>query len=147
MAGLIPFNRNQKSLRAPGFDDFYNVLDDFFADAWPRRNLLADTFKIDVQDCGSDYCVEAEMPGVKKEEINLELNEGRLSISVQREENSEETKKNYIHKERRYGSVCRSIYLGNVTRDEIKAKLEDGVLKIMVPKEPKAVEQRKIDID
>ena len=51
MAGLIPFNRKNNDLINSGFDDFRNMLDDFFADNWPiRRSLAADTFKIDVQD-------------------------------------------------------------------------------------------------
>lgn len=50
MAGLVPFNRNKLSVRPTGgFEDFYNMLDDFFSDRWfPRRSLAADTFKVDV---------------------------------------------------------------------------------------------------
>ena len=90
MAGLIPFNRKNNDLINSGFDDFRNMLDDFFADNWPiRRSLAADTFKIDVQDMGTQYVVEAEMPGFQKDDIKLSLDDGKLTISVNKEETKE----------------------------------------------------------
>ncbi|MDD3023869.1 MAG: Hsp20 family protein, partial [Syntrophomonadaceae bacterium] len=88
MSGLIPFNRNRSMLRTTGFEDFYNMLDDFFNDIKPStRSLVNDSFKIDVRENENDYCIDAELPGVKKEEIKIELNDGKFSIAVQREEN------------------------------------------------------------
>ena len=50
MTGLVPFNRKNTNLLSSGFEDFYNMLDDFFSDSWsPRRSLARDTFKINVQ--------------------------------------------------------------------------------------------------
>ena len=70
MAGLIPFNRRNANLArvGSGFDDLYNMLDDFFSDNWMAtgRNLLKDTFKIDIEEREFDYVVEAELPGAKK---------------------------------------------------------------------------------
>ena len=148
MAGLVPFNRNKLSVRPTGgFEDFYNMLDDFFSDRWfPSRSLAADTFKVDVQEHENEYCIEAEMPGVKKEEINLELNEGKLTISVNREEEVEENKKNYIHRERRISSMQRAVYLADADSEGINAKLENGVLNITIPKLKKADNTIKIDI-
>jgi HSP20 family protein len=148
MAGLIPFNKNLPSFRPRGFEDFYNMLDDFFSDAWsPRRSLSGDTFKIDVQENEREYLVDAELPGVKKEEISLELNDDRLTIGIQKEENNEEKRKNYIHRERRFSSMRRSIYLADANSEEVKAKLEDGVLKIVIPKAVKADNMRRIEIE
>jgi HSP20 family protein len=148
MAGLIPFNKNLPSFRPKGFEDFYNMLDDFFSDSWsPRRSLTGDTFKIDVQEDDGEYLIDAELPGVKKEEISLELNDGRLSIGVQKEENVTDKQKNYIHKERRFSSMQRSVYLADARAEGIKAKLEDGVLRIMIPKETKADNTRRIEIE
>jgi HSP20 family protein len=148
MAGLIPFNKNLPSFRPRGFEDFYNMLDDFFSDAWsPRRSLSGDTFKIDVQENEREYLVDAELPGVKKEEISLELNDDRLTIGIQKEENNEEKRKNYIHRERRFSSMRRSIYLADANPEEVKAKLEDGVLKIVIPKAVKADNMRRIEIE
>ena len=103
MTGLVPFNRKSTGLLNTGFEDFYNMLDDFFSDNWsPRRSLEKDTFKINVQQNETEYLVEAELPGVSKDEINVDLNENRLTISVKREEKINEEKKNYIHRESRY---------------------------------------------
>lgn len=135
MAGLVPFNRNKLWLRPSGFEEFYNMLDDFFNDTRIMpRSLAADTFKIDVQDTEKEYIIDAELPGASKEEVSLEFNEGRLTISVNREENVEEEKKNYIHKERRVSSMQRSMYLADADADGIKARLEDGMLHVNVPK-------------
>ena len=74
MAGLILFNRKNNSLARTntGFEDFYNMLDDFFNDSWlPGRSLARDTFKIDIEETDSEYRIDAELPGVKKEELEL----------------------------------------------------------------------------
>ncbi len=148
MAGLVPFNKNKSSLRPTGFEDFYNMLDDFFGDTWvSRRNLFNDTFKLDVQESDKEYLIEAELPGVKKEEINIDFSEGRLTISVDRAEDIEENKKNYIHKERRYSSMKRSIYLQDAKSEGFKAKLENGVLNVNIPRQDKNQNKYKINID
>lgn len=148
MAGLIPFNKRNNDLKQHGFEDFYNMLDDFFNDTWPSsgRSLLGDTFKVDVRDCENEYMIEAELPGIKKEEISLDLNEGKLTVSVKREESIEKSEKNYIHKERRYGSMQRSIYLADADSEGITARLEEGLLKINVPKVAKTDHSRRIEI-
>ena len=70
-----------------------------------------------------------------------------MTISVQREENINEENKNYVHKERRFSSMSRSLYLDDAKSDGIKAKLENGVLNIKVPKESKPDSSVKIDIE
>jgi HSP20 family protein len=149
MAGLIPFNRKDREISAgTGFNDLYNMLDDFFTDNWPfPRNLMGDTFKVDVEDQGDHYVVEAELPGVKKEDIRLDCDDGRLRISVSRTEEAEEKKKNYIHRERRFASMVRQIYLEDAKSDGIQAKLEDGVLTIRVPKEENTSRKKTIPIE
>lgn len=137
MAGLIPFNRKRSDLMNIGFDDFHNMIDDFFSDNWPfafRRNLFNDTFKIDVQENDKEYIVEAELPGIQKNEINVSLEDNRLKIAVNKLEDKEEKSKNYIHKERRQCVMSRSIYLADSDSHGVKAKLEHGVLTVTVPK-------------
>lgn len=149
MPRLVPYNRKNRSLVDRdfyGLDGFYNMLDDFYN--WPSpRSLTRGTFKIDVQENDNEYVVEAELPGVNKDEVNIEMNDGRLSISIQREEIKDEENKNYVHKERRYSSMSRSIYLDEAKSEGIKASLENGVLNIIVPKETKPNNSIKIDID
>lgn len=148
MKGLIPFNRKSLNSFDTGIDDFYNVLDDFFSGSLlPSRNLSNDTFKIDVQETDKEFLIEAEMPGIKKEEISLDLNDDRLTISIKREENIEDNNKNFVHRERRYCSMSRSVYLANSKLDDIKAKLENGVLTVKIQKKEKAVNSHKIDIE
>lgn len=147
MAGLVPFNRRSASLLNSGFGDLSNMLDDFFSD-WPaKRTLTMDTFKIDVQDGEKEYIIDAEVPGVKKEEISVEVNDGRLTIAVQREDCNEDTGKNYLHRERRYCSMSRSVYLADAQAEGIKAKLNDGVLNIVVPKVDVKSGALKVDIE
>lgn len=146
MAGLVPFNKNL-SIRPPVFEDFYNMLDDFFSDTWLRRSIIRGTFKVDVQENEKEYLIEAELPGVKKEEVNIELYEGKLTISVNREENIREESKNYLHRERTFSAMKRSIYLADAKAEEIKAKLQDGVLNISIPKNVKKDRSIKINIE
>lgn len=149
MAGLIPFNRrNNELIRSDaGFNDFYNMLDDFFSDSlMPSRNLLKDTFKLDIIEKEKEFLVEAEMPGIKKDEIDLNIDADTLCITVNRSEETDDEGKNFIHRERRFSSMSRRIRLADTKLDEIKAKLDDGVLTITIPKDIKANTTRKIDI-
>jgi len=151
MAGLIPFNRKNGDLsrsNANSFEDFYNMLDDFFSDNWLQgRSLLKDTFKIDITESDKEYFVEAELPGIKKEEINLGIEDDNLCISVNRTEEVKNDSKNYIHRERRAASMSRRIRLANAQFDKIKAKLEEGVLRVTIPKSEKVDKSRKINIE
>ena len=150
MAGLVPFNRRNNTLArtGAGFEDFYNMLDDFFSDGlMPSRNLLRDTFKIDIEDKGNEYVIEAEVPGIKKEEIGLNIEDDNLCISINRVEESSGEGRNFIHRERRVNSMSRRVRLGEAKLDEIKAKLEDGVLSITIPKNIKENISKKINID
>jgi HSP20 family protein len=148
MTGLVPFNRRNTGLHNTGFEDFYNMLDDFFSDNWsPRRSFERNTFKINVQQNETEYLIEAELPGVNKDEIDVDLNESRLIISVKREEKVNEEKKNYIHRESRFASMSRSVYLADAGSKGIRAKLDNGVLKIIVPRQEKAVRAEKIEIE
>ena len=147
MAGLVPFNKRKRALLS-GNDNLSNMLDDFFSEGFPSlRTLEGDTFKVDVKDLGETYEVTAEMPGVKKEELDIHLDDGRLKIKVHQEEESEEESKNYIHKERKVCSMERNIYLQDAHTDDIKAKLEEGILHITVPKKEKIETTKRIEIE
>lgn len=138
MASMVPFNRYNTAIDAPV--RFYDMLDDFFNFPAPsssiRRSLAADTFKIDVIDDEKGYTIEAELPGIAKEDINLEFDNDQLTIAINHTEEKDESKpeKHYVHKERRQVSMSRSIYLHDINADGITAKLEDGVLTVEVPK-------------
>ena len=152
MAGLVPFNRRNNNLARTGtgigFENFYNMLDDFFSDGLMQsRNLLKDTFKIDIEEKESEYIIEAEVPGIAKDEIDLSIEDNHLCISVTRSEDVNKDGKNYIHRERRASSMSRRVRLADAKLDEIKAKLEGGILSVTIPKNVKANSSRKIDIE
>ncbi|HLR70258.1 MAG TPA: Hsp20/alpha crystallin family protein [Pseudogracilibacillus sp.] len=146
MAGLTPFNN--RNLVSEGASELFNMIDNFFPDSLLKnRNTFLNAFRVDVKETVDAYIVEAELPGVKKEEIDLSVNEGRLTISVKREESVEDKQDDsYIHKERRYGSMQRTLYLEGAT-DTGSAQLDDGLLKVTVPKETQANNANRIEID
>jgi len=136
MAALTPFGRNEiQKKEGRDFVDFYAMMDDFFnGNVMGGKGLKADTFKLDVKDQGNSFLVEAEMPGVKKEEIQIEYQDDHLIISVSQVEETKEEKPNYIHRERRSSAMQRSIYLKDINAEKVDAQLVDGVLKIVLPK-------------
>ena len=147
MLGLVPMNRRKNDLLMSDFNNFDNMLDDFFDDSWwKKRGIIAETFRMDVQENENDYFVEAELPGVKKEEIEVKMDHGRLQISIEREESTEDSKKNYIHRERKCSSLKRSIYLADADEQGIAAKLDNGVLSLTIPKKKAEDRSKKIDI-
>ena len=98
--------------------------------------------KTDVRETDSGYEVDIDLPGFKKDEINIQLDNGYLSISAAKGLDKDEQDKEgkYIRKERYAGSMSRSFYVGNaITQDDIKAKYESGLLRLSVPK--KAAEE------
>ena len=102
--------------------------------------------KTDVRETESGYEVDIDLPGFKKDEINVELNNGYLSISAAKGLDKEEKKEGkYIRKERYAGSMSRSFYVGDaIKQEDVKAKYEDGILRLSVPKKAaKAVENKK----
>ncbi len=145
MSGLIPFNTRNSLFNIGGIG---NMLDDFFTENWPSgRSLIRDTFKIDVEETEKEFLILAEMPGIQKDEINLDIQDGKLTISVSRTENTEEESKNYIHRERRMSSMARSVYLADAAADNITAKLDNGILTVTVPRQVKQINSTKISID
>lgn len=113
-----------------------------------RRSVPA--FSTDIRDNGSEYLLEADLPGVKKEDIKLDLNENVLTITAERHSEYEEKDKkgNYVRCERSYGSYQRSFDTTGIDVDKIDAEFKDGVLKLTLPKiveqkpEPRRLEIR-----
>ncbi len=143
MASMVPYDRYGRALRSSWpFDAF----DDFF-DA-PLASLSKEAgFKMDVEDAGDAYVVTAELAGVKREEIDVELNEGRLSISVEKKESDEQKGKNFLYKETGEWSATRGVYLKDAATAGLSAKLEGGVLTVNVPKQVQKANVTKISID
>ena len=103
--------------------------------------------KTDIREHDAGYEVDIDLPGFKKDEISIELENGYLTVSAAKglDKDEEDKKGKYIRKERYAGAMQRSFYVGENLRDEdIKAKYENGILRLSVPKKPaKAVEAKK----
>ena len=130
------------------FDDFDRWMDTSFRDVDKAvygknaKNMM----KTDVKETDSGYEVDVDLPGFKKDEIQLELNDGYLTISAEKglDKDEENEKKHYLRRERYAGGMSRSFYVGEgITEKDIHAKYEYGILKLSIPKEqPKAVPEK-----
>ncbi|MBR4175687.1 MAG: Hsp20/alpha crystallin family protein [Lachnospiraceae bacterium] len=101
----------------------------------------AHVMKTDVREHDDGFEVDIDLPGFKKDEITLSLENGYLSVSAAKalDKDEKDKKGKMIRQERYLGSMRRSFYVGDaVTEEEIKAKFEDGVLKLSVPKKDAA---------
>lgn len=146
MAGLIPFNKKKRTNSKSNTIRPFNMIDDFFDETFSNlptinKNFLTGSFKVDVIETSNEYVVEAELPDIKRQEISLSLDDNRLSIAVERNEETETTNedKSYIHKERHFNSMRRSVYLENADADsnKVEATLENGLLEVTIPKDKK----------
>ena len=102
--------------------------------------------RTDIKENDNDYTLEMEMPGYDKNNIDVQLKKGYLTVSAERHENKDEKDKkgNYIRRERIYGKASRSFYVGeNVKEQDIDAKLEHGILTVVITKKTPEVEQNK----
>ena len=104
-------------------------------------------FPMDVEDKGEGYEVKAYLAGVSKDDIDVELNEGRLSISVKVEEKEEDKGKNFLQKEFTSFSATRGIYLKDASNEGLSARYADGVLTVTVPKIVEKKNVTKVAID
>ena len=128
-----------------------SFLDDFFGYpertyAAPKQTQMNGFMQADVAESEDAYTVEMNLPGVKKENVKIELKDGYLIVnaSTKKEVTEEDKKTKYIRKERYSGSGSRTFYVGkDLTQEDIKAKFEDGVLKLTVQKIEKKPEEPK----
>lgn len=141
----------------PGlFNENFDLFDRFYQDPWfglndhELKNLekkvyghrAKNVMNTDIRESDSDYEMTIDLPGFKKEEIQVALENGYLTISAakgfenDKEENEEEKKKGkYIRQERYSGSCQRSFYVGEALEvSDINAKFEHGILRLIIPK-------------
>ncbi len=92
-------------------------------------------FKTDIRDTGDAYVLEADLPGFKKDDINIELGDGNMTIRAERHSEAEEKGEGgYLRQERSYGSFSRSFSTEGVDVNAMQAKFNDGVLTLTMPK-------------
>lgn len=132
MFELMPFGTSRDLYRP--FRDLEDMERSFFS----GKELGG--FRTDIRDTGDAFVLEADLPGVKKEDIHIDIDGDCLSISAQRSSSKEEKDKegNYIRCERSYGSFSRSFDISNVRGGEITAAYDNGVLTLNMPKKEAA---------
>ena len=121
------------------FDDFF---DDGFLNTFGGRNPLfgkhaKNMMKTDVRETDSTYEIDVDLPGFKKDEIKVDLENGYLTISAAKglDKDEKDKKGKYIRQERYAGACSRSFYVGDVEPGQVSAKYEDGILRISLPKQ------------
>lgn len=135
MFEMMPFVRNRGVDLYHPFRDLEEL----------ERSLFAsngvNAFRTDIREIGDAYLLEADLPGMKKEDIHIDIDGERLTISAERSANKEERDENsgYIRCERSYGSFSRSFDISGIQAEKISAAYEDGVLKLPLPKQTKEV--------
>ena len=133
--------------------DMFNDFDrDFFRGFRTPEHMLygkntPHIMKTDVRETEGGYEIDMDLPGFKKDEIDLELSNGTLTVSTRKSlEKKDEDKNGKVLRQERYsGSMSRSFYVGDyITEEDVKARFEDGVLHLTVPKkDQKKVEEKK----
>ncbi|WP_302539916.1 Hsp20/alpha crystallin family protein [Holdemanella biformis] len=121
---------------------FDNLFDDFFTtDAQGTSSVM----KTDIVEKDGNYELSIEMPGVKKEDIQMELKDGYLNVTASHNTDKEDKEGRIIRKERVSGSYSRSFYVGeDIHTEDVKASFNNGELIVTVPKEaPKKIEENK----
>ena len=128
MYTLVPFRNNRSDLSGLLSDRFFRSffdMNDAFATAG---------FRVDVKEDESAYHLEAELPGVSRDNIQLNVEDGALCISADLNEQKKEEKGNYLYSERRSGHVERRFELEGIDEGGIAADYRDGVLTVTLPK-------------
>ncbi|MCI5791809.1 MAG: Hsp20/alpha crystallin family protein [Lachnospiraceae bacterium] len=137
-----------------GTRDFDNFMDFTFpsVDKELYGKHAAQMMKTDVREVGDNYEVDVDLPGFKKDEIDIRLDKGTLTIAAAKGLDKEEDDKNgkFLRRERYTGAMSRSFYIGEgFTVKDIKAKYENGILSLTVPKkaQPQVEEVQKVAIE
>ena len=132
---LLPYRRNDVDL----FDEMERSLFSFPS--------FAQAFKTDILDEGDHYLLEAEMPGFEKDDIGLSVEGDQLVIRASHDQEKEEKKKNFVHRERTSGTYVRRFDIAGIDVERIGAEYKNGVLRLTLPKmEKKQDAGRKIEI-
>ena len=130
MFELIPFDRHTRNMTS--FDPF-RMLDEMDRRFFTNVPTVS-SFRTDVIDTGDAFKLEAELPGFKKEDIKIDIENDCLTISAERKSETKDEKDSYVKRERVYGSFSRSFDVSGINVDGIEAAYTDGVLTVTLPK-------------
>lgn len=109
--------------------------DSYFPEAAYWEEMDKYSMPVEMTDKGKEYQVKAELPGVKKEDLDIDIDKNYIVINARKEEEKEENEKSYKKSEFRYGEFSRTVYFPEeIDIEKTEAKLEHGVLKVHAPK-------------
>lgn len=128
MFELTPYSTRRSMM------DPFNFFSDFFG-----TNNAPMELRTDITDKGDSFVLEADLPGFKKDDIKIDLENDRLTIKAERHSNTETTKNGCVRRERSFGSFERSFDVSGIDTAGIKANYTDGVLTLTLPKRPELV--------
>ena len=129
-------------------DEISSLLNRHFDSYFPEAAYWEDEDKfsmpVEITDKGRDYEVRAELPGVKKEDLDIDIDKNYMTINAKKVEENKVDEKSYKKSEFRYGEFSRTVYFPEENKvDKTEAKLEHGVLKIDAPKKYSESESKK----
>ena len=148
MFNLIPYSRRNSGISRK--DDWFGIdrfLMIFQGSIFARVSSLTTPIRADVRETEKEYVVEAELPGVNKEDIVIDLHDDVLTLGVDIKQEKNEENDGYIYRERQRGSYRRSFNVYNIDNEKVKASYKDGILTVNLPKAEGAKESRRINID
>jgi len=126
---------------------FSNIVDRFFNDNFYSAETSAFTPKVDVIESEDRFEIRFSVPGIGKDDIKIDLDKGKLTVSGERKMEEKSEKRNYRSIETSYGTFNRSFHLpDNINEDKVEAIHENGILTILVPKEEEKSTLKNIEI-
>ena len=131
---MIPYTRRSNSSMMDLFDELERSM---FGESGRRTPV----FSTDIRDEGAHYLLQADLPGFRKEDIDLDVKDGVLTISAKHQADDRTAADNYICRERRTGSFSRSFTLDGIQEDAIRASYQDGVRELILPKRQEVLPQ------
>ena len=118
--------------------------DSYFPEAAYWENEDKFSMPVEIADKGKDFEVKVEIPGVKKEDMDIDIDQNYITINAKKEEEHKEEESHYKKSEFKYGEFCRTVYFPEeIDVEKTEAKLEHGVLKIHAPKKYTDKDSRK----
>ena len=142
MYSIHQIRKNQIPSLLRNQEPFASFLDAVWKD-WGETTISAFAPQLDVTETEKVFLVHVELPGVNKEDVDLSLKEGVLTIKGEKKQEAQEQKAGYSHSERSYGSFQRVLKLNEkIVEEEITADFKDGVLTITLPKSEKEPQKR-----
>lgn len=140
MFELMPFGYR----RVAAFNPF-RELEEMSRSFWDDSAVSA--FRTDISEKDGNYVLDAELPGFKKEDINIDIDKDCLTITAERKSESDEGNDSFVRRERYYGSYSRSFNVKGIDTDGITAAYKDGVLTLTMPrKTPEIPASRRLEI-